>query len=120
MVFGLPFALPMLAMGQDTKAGLPACCRRNGMHHCMMSMDERGKLVVNHDPQFKTPVEKCSYCPGSVASSQPNPLAAPTLAGTLSGELVSHPTGIAQTDARGRVSRDRSHQKRGPPALTDL
>ena len=112
--------LPMLAMGQDANAGLPACCRRNGKHHCMMSMDERSKLDVSHDPQFKAPIEKCPYNPGRVAPSQPNPLSAPTTAASIYGDLVSHPTGFAQIKAKTRISRDRSNQKRGPPTLTSL
>ena len=119
-VFGLPFLLPMLAMGQDAEAGLPACCRRNGKHHCMMSMDERGKLVVSHDPQFQAPAEKCPYCPSSVAPAQPNPLAAPMTAAAIFGDLVSHPTGFAQTEAKRRISRDRSNGKRGPPTQISL
>lgn len=119
-VFGLPFVLPMLAVGQDAEAGLPACCRRNGKHHCMMSMNERGELVVSHDPQFKAPVEKCPYCPSSVAPAQPHPLAQPPLEAAIFGAIVSHPTGFAQIEAELRISRDRSNGKRGPPTLTHL
>jgi hypothetical protein len=86
----------------------------------MMSVEERGKLVASHDPQFKAPVEKCPYCPGSVAPAQSHPLAAPTATAAMFGRLIGHPTGIAQTEAKGRISRDRSHQKRGPPALINL
>jgi hypothetical protein len=85
-----------------------------------MSMDERGKLVVSHDPQFKAPAEKCPYCPSSVAPAQPNPLAAPMTAVAIFGDLVSHPIGFAQTEAKRRISRDRSNQKRGPPTQTSL
>ena len=119
-VFGLPFVLPMLAMGQDPDGGLPACCRRNGKHHCMMSMAERGKLSVSGDPQFQAPAEKCPYAPASVAPAQPNPLATPTTAAAIFGALVSHPTGFAQTEAKRRISLDRGNQKRGPPAMTSL
>ncbi len=119
-VFALPFVLPMLAMGQDAEAGLPACCRRSGKHHCMMSMAERGKLATSHDPQFKAPAEKCPYLPASVAPAHPNPLTGPIAAAAIYGDLVSHPTGFAQTDAKRRISRDRSNQKRGPPAMTNL
>lgn len=119
-VFGLTFLLPVLAMGQEAEAGLPACCRRNGKHHCMTSMDERGKLVVSHDPQFKAPAEKCLYCSSSVAPAQPNPLDEPTIAAVIFGALVSHPTGFAQTEAKRRISRECSEQKRGPPSQTTL
>lgn len=119
-VFGLPFALPMLTMAQDTEAGLPACCRRNGQHHCMMSMDDRGRLVLSHDPQFQAPAERCPYCPSPVAPTHPNPLTAPTTAAAIFGELVSHPTGFSQTEARRRISHDRANGKRGPPTQTLL
>ena len=119
-MFGLLFVLPMLVMGQDVEAGLPACCRRNGKHHCMMSLDKRGKLVVSHDSQFKAPAEKCPHCPSSIAPAQPNPLAEPTLTAAIFGDLLSHPTGFAQTEARRRISRERSNQKRGPPSHTTL
>lgn len=119
-VFGLPFLLPMLAWGQDAKAGLPACCRRNGTHHCMMRMDDRGKPVFGRETQFAAPAGKCPYCPASIAPAQPNLLAEPTVAAAIFGNLVSHPTGFAQTEARRRISRLRSNQKRGPPTQTVL
>lgn len=119
-IFGLSFVLPMLAMGQNAEAGLPACCRRHGKHHCMMSMDECGKLVGSHDPQFKAPTEKCPYSPSSVASARPNPLAAQILDVAIYGALFSQLAGFTQTEAKRRISRDRSNGKRGPPALTAL
>ena len=84
----------------------------------MMSMAERGKLATSHDPQFKAPAEKCPYLPASVAPAHPNPLTGPIAAAAIDGDLVSHPTGFAQIDAKRRISRDRSNQKRGPPAMT--
>src|SRR6202012_2193715 len=34
--FALPLVAPLLALAQDPDAGLPACCRRHGQHHCTM------------------------------------------------------------------------------------
>ena len=113
--FGLPLTLSMLAMGQNREAGIPACCRRDGKHHCMMSMAERGTLASDN-PQFKAPAQRCPYCPRSVAPAQPNLFAAPTRADAIYRNVVSHPTGVAQTESRRRISLDRSRQKRGPPA----
>lgn len=120
VVFGLPLILPLLASGQDTEAGLPACCRRNGKHHCMMSMNERAKLATDNSPQLRAPAEKCPYNPSVLAPTHPNSLAEPSLASAIFGGLVSHPTGFAQTEALRRISRDRSNQKRGPPSQTLL
>lgn len=123
-MFVLPSVLPLLAVGQDGEAGLPACCRREGKHHCMMGMRERRELAPDHGasyaPAFTLPADKCPYCPASVAPAQPNPSLLPSTAVAVFGDLVSHPTGFAQSEARGRISRDRSNQKRGPPTLTSL
>ena len=32
----LDSSLSLLAFGMTADAGVPACCRRNGKHHCMM------------------------------------------------------------------------------------
>jgi hypothetical protein len=120
VVFGFPVVLPMLAMGQDAEASLPACCRRNGKHHCMMSTDSRGKLFTDHSPQFDATPEKCPYSPAAVAPVPPHPLASPAIAAAIYADLISHPAGFSQTEAKRRISLDRSHQKRGPPTFTSL
>lgn len=43
LLFGLPFVSSLVAAsGLTPDAGVPACCRRNGVHHCTMSMAEPG------------------------------------------------------------------------------
>jgi len=113
-VFWLPLVSPLFALGQDMGANLPACCRRNGMHHCVMSMGEHRQLA-HLDPQFAPPVKKCPYCPASVVSFHSNALAAPA-AQAIFAELVSHPASTAQTESKWRIAHDRARQKRGPPA----
>ena len=83
-------------------------------------MDQRGKLVISYDPQFKAPAETCPYFPASVVPTQPNPLAELTVAAAIFADLVGHPAGVAQTEALHRISRQRSNQKRGPPTQTIL
>ena len=117
-VFALPVAVPLFASAQDADAGLPACCRRDGKHHCMMmSMDGHGS-PASSEPQYRAPAEKCPYCPASVVAGPFQHLAEPASAAAIFGDLVSHPTGFAQTNARGRISSERSNQKRGPPTQT--
>ena len=114
--FGLPLLAPLLAMSTPSDAWLPACCRRDGKHHCMMNLVERGQFA-SHDPQFRAPVDKCPYYPASVVSSHhPNPFTAST-GSSIFAALVSHPAGTAQTESKWRISRDQSRQKRGPPVL---
>lgn len=115
VAFGLPVVSPLFAMVRTDEARLPACCRRDGKHHCMMGMSDRarqGQSVLS----FGTPVEKCPYCPSALVAAHIDYLAAPT-AHAVFASLVSHPSGIAQTESLRRISRDRSHQKRGPPAF---
>ena len=116
-VFVLPLLAPVLAMAQDGQAAVPACCRRNGRHHCGMSLRER-RALVSRDPAFRAPTEKCPFETSSVAPARFDPVTEPPVAEAIFGHLVSHPTGVAQTESRRRIARDRSRQKRGPPALS--
>ena len=112
-VFALPLLSPLLAHGADRDAGLPACCRKNGKHHCMMSMGERNQFA-QHGPAFGVLPEKCPYCPATIIAAPSHDLAVPT-AEAIFAALVSHPSGVAQTESKCRISQDRSRQKRGPP-----
>lgn len=113
-IFGLPLVVPLMAFGADGDAGLPACCRKNGKHHCTQSVGERSQF--DHlGTGFSRLPEKCPYCPGAIVAEYSGVLAAPASA-AIFASLVSQPTGIAQTESKRRISRDRSRQKRGPPA----
>jgi hypothetical protein len=116
VVLCLLFVQPLLALGARSEANLPACCRRNGEHHCMRSVVERSKLA-SRDTQFQAPVEKCPYCPTAIALNHGNTFAPPT-AQAVFADLVAHPAIAAQTESRLRISRNGSRQKRGPPSLS--
>jgi hypothetical protein len=45
-VFGFGFVSPLLALTAKSESNLPAGCRRNGQHHCMISVGERAQLAV--------------------------------------------------------------------------
>jgi hypothetical protein len=115
VVFGLPVVSPLFAMESMDQTRLPACCRRDGKHHCMASMSDRNGLRQT-TRAFSTPTEKCPYCPSAVIAVHTDLLALPP-AKAVFASLVSHPSGTAQTDSLRRISRDRSRQKRGPPSL---
>ena len=114
VLFGLPFVSSLFAAGSATDTGVPACCRRNGTHHCLMSMTERSQISRQGDGFAAIP-ERCPYCPGVVTATHADWLTAPTGEAIFAG-LVSHPASEAQTESKRRVSRDRSRQKRGPPS----
>ncbi|SRR5216683_5210395 len=104
---------PLLAASSDPYSNLPACCRKDGKHHCMMRMmmkrDQTGTQVSNMP-------EKCPLFPKTMLAItvQGHLFVLPT-SGTFYAALRSHPACYAQTEAHYRISFDRSRQKRGPP-----
>ncbi|HKO20271.1 MAG TPA: hypothetical protein VJU82_15450 [Acidobacteriaceae bacterium] len=117
MVFWMPAFLPLFGAVTPDGAGVPACCRRHGQHHCVMSESERAALRAtgNAVPEFRAPTPRCPYQRSPVRSMQQVRLAVPV--GQVSyAALVSRPNGLPQTQSKWRVSRERARQKRGPPA----
>jgi hypothetical protein len=117
-VFGLPLVSPLFALSTMGATRLSACCRRDGKHHCMGKMVDRGNLTQSRT-QFTAPAEKCPLCPFALVATHSELLALP-VADAVFASLVSHPAGVAQTEPMWRISRDRSRQKRGPPVFSSL
>ncbi len=115
--FLLPMFAPLLAFGQSSESQLPACCRRMGKHHCAMTMAEKSQSAMNTAPWWTAPVDRCPYCPASVAPGHFDETLASAPAQAIYAEMVSHPSGVAQTESKRRIAQDRSRQKRGPPSL---
>lgn len=91
---------------------LPACCRRDGKHHCAM-------MAASSEPSSETQLRaEPAACPfRSQASTAAFAIAyLPTTSSIYFAGLESHPAIHEQTQAAYRVSETRSHQKRGPPA----
>lgn len=118
VLFGLPLVQPLFALTARSEANLPACCRRGGKHDCTENMAERSQSA-SRDPQFQAPTEKCPYCPASVAVVHDNTFV-PPIAQAVFAALIAHPGVVAQTESKLRISRNRSRQKRGPPASLSL
>jgi hypothetical protein len=113
-VFVFPLASPLLAKGTNSSRSALACCKREGKHHCDGAGSQRS--VSAQPGAFFTPTpEKCRYRPIAVVTADHNLLAL-TRAESGFALLVAHPSGIAQTESRLRIARDRSRRKRGPPA----
>jgi hypothetical protein len=115
-VFSLPFASTLFALAPKSDTNLPACCRRDGKHHCMETMVTAG-AVLSGGKHFSAPLEKCPYCPGTVTSSHGRDMLNGPLAQVLLVSFSSPAAVVAQTESKRRISRDRSRQKRGPPAM---
>lgn len=114
-VFGLPLASSLFALTPRSQSNLPACCRRDGKHHCMMSMAERNR-IFGTKPEFSAPLEKCPYCPAAILSNHRSADFVPPSRHMIYAGLVSHPAVVVQAECQQRISRDRAHGKRGPPA----
>ena len=112
LLFSLPLISPVLALAGVSGASLPACCRRNGAHHCtgkMQSADSSTSGVsVSTIPQH------CPAYPAVLTQLRHGDLSF-NAASLAFAEIVSHPAIKLQTEARARVSLDRASQKRGPP-----
>ena len=82
----------------------------------MMGEAERVALQVAGlaAPEFRAPAPRCPYQRQVVRAVQQGRLAVP-MSHAVYAALVSHPTGLVQTQSRWRVSRERARQKRGPP-----
>jgi len=106
LVFGLPLALPMFS-AQAAEQNLPACCRRDGRHHCSMPSDGSRSSV-------STIGEKCPCAPAAPTFLLHGSFTPSTAAAIFAG-ITQHPAIFAQTQAQLRVSFDRARQKRGPP-----
>ena len=110
LIFSLPLFGSLFAM-QAAEAMTPACCRRDGKHHCAMSADEQ-------DPasRKRTVSEKCPYTPAAPAVILLRSFSPSTGAAIFAG-VIRHPSVAPQVAAQFRVSFDRARRKRGPPSL---
>ena len=111
LLFSFPLISPLLALTAGSDANLPACCRRNGAHHCMRMTrpTESSGVTLSAVPQ------RCPAFPAVVNQVRHGNLSLSPASLIFAG-IVSHPAVKPQTQARARVALDRSCQKRGPPA----
>ena len=121
----LPLLTPVLSAQVDADAQLPACCRRRGVHHCIMNagaMKASAEGAVAQaagdagERRVSAPVEQCPYCPHSLGVAH-HDNAAPGESSEMLAGLIVEPSAVAQAECLRRISFDRSRQKRGPPAV---
>jgi hypothetical protein len=110
LLLSLPLIAPLLVSAPD-ESQLPACCRRDGKHHCAMA----GMALQNIPSRFVVVSEKCPYCPFLHAQ-----LMLPHIFFRPASAFTAHAASIAdivrETEAGYRISADRARHKRGPPA----
>jgi hypothetical protein len=112
-LFGMPILSPLLALTDASGSRLPACCRRNGMHHCADGGMQRTADSGVPGKHWSAPPTCCRYPAGFVVSLHPDSGLAPSAA--TFAAILSHPAVQAQTESKWRVAQERSRGKRGPP-----
>jgi hypothetical protein len=126
LIFGLPMVSPLFAMTDGDAGNLPACCRRDGQHHCMMMagmmMGEAGMgASASSNPGTQPAVaivtEPCPYGPQGLPGAVHPDWQLDTASAVFAG-LMAHPSGSPQTESRRRVSSLRARHKRGPPTIS--
>ena len=99
------------AFAGSAESNLPACCQKNGKHHCTMGADKSSDSGLS----FAVIGEKCPYFPHSTVAAQVG-MFTPSLKQAIFAGIVQHPAVSPQTEAGYRASYLRSKQKRGPPS----
>ena len=118
-IFGLPFATSLFALTPKSEANLPACCRKHGKHHCMMSAVERDGLN-DGTPAFTAPFERCPYAPAAILGTHhPTKLASPSWQ-MFYAKFGGGSAGMGPAIRQRRLARDKAHGKRGPPLSSIL
>ncbi len=112
LLFSLPLISPLFALTANSSDKLPACCRRNGVHHCATGMQGEQSEGI----RFASLQEKCPAYPRAITSVHRNDLSLQP-SEQLFARILVHPAGKAQAEARARIALYRSWQQRGPPAL---
>ena len=110
LFFSWMLIAPLFA--QNPEANLPACCRKNGKHHCMMRSMARS---IQKGAGFASIAEKCPCLPPSTAAAHSIKFAIQARP-RFNAEAAFHPAWARQTESRSRILLLGSHQKRGPPS----
>jgi len=106
---------PLVATVQgEDESRLPACCRRNGAHHCAMTMAQSASMALAAGQHILIAPSTCPRFPGytftvtsSVHALAASPAALPPLAVSLHA--------AASARAAARVSQARTRSSRAPP-----
>ena len=114
LLVGLPLISPLFAATRAV-SDLPACCRRDGRHHCMMLSVDQTLTTGGAHHHFMAMHERCPFDPAAVQTTGVHLLSSPrpqAIAAALHNNCAFR---ITQAEALYRISFDRARQKRGPP-----
>jgi hypothetical protein len=113
----LPLALQLslispAVFASDADSKLPACCRRNGKHHCAITATES-----KSSPGPAIQAGRCTFFPvvEGVPANRTVALAGISYAGYE--RLVTHSAPAPRAESLCHSSYSRADQKRGPPTF---
>ena len=113
----LPAGALSRIMGSSDEANLPACCRRNGAHHCHMNAGQMRRMMAANSGETTLAAPSCCPCyPRSVATSVSSEHALVARSVAQSNLLAGRRT-AQSSRAAALVSARRTWPKRGPPYL---
>jgi len=115
LLFSFPLISSVFALVASSDVNLPACCRRNGAHHCAGTM----RAPESSGPAFSAIPQRCPAYPAVVTVVRHGDLSFHAASLIFAG-VISHPVVKPQTQARARIALDLSRQKRGPPPVKTL
>lgn len=103
------------AIGDSEDSRLPACCRRNGAHHCALALQAAVTMAAAAGEAVLTAHKTCPCFPSSIATNlrAPDALAA---APASAAALLAQRHSAAAGRAAARQSQIRTRVSRGPPA----
>jgi hypothetical protein len=113
LLFSLPLISPLFALTANVDGHLPACCRRNGAHHCAKTVQDEQSQGI----RLSAVREKCPAYPQAIAPLRRNDLSLHASA-PLSIRLAVSSADEASEHARAWIELDHSMQERGPPLLS--
>ena len=116
LALGLPGVAPLFAFSiGEAQNKLPACCRRNGAHHCNtpVSFHSGSETTVSSEPMH------CPLFP-SVVPADRESFYALTSISSFDAALVASPTAVLDSTIAQHKRFDSSRLTRGPPATSLL
>ncbi len=113
--FLVPLFIPFFNSGSEST--LPACCRRDGKHHCAMSAGLRQSVLsASSEPVVRDATPPCPYRSRLLMAFISRVLLVHR-ASVFSGQGVSHTAPSLETSVHALLSEIRSNLQRGPPSL---